>query len=150
MIGLGKKQGGLYTLQTSSQIALPKFVSDVLSKLSSHVFVNNVHSCTFVSSTDIFRIWHYRLGHPSSQRLALMKSIVPNYNSCNNNKVFECNVCPLAKRKRLPFPHSINTSLSCFDLVHANIWGHYSTLTLSSSKYFLTLVDDCSKCTWVS
>ena len=38
MTGLGKKQGGLYTLQTSSQIALPKFVSDVLSKLSSHFF----------------------------------------------------------------------------------------------------------------
>ena len=77
MIGLGKKQGGLYILQTSTQIALPKSVSDVLSKLSSHVFVNNVHSCTFVSSNDDFRLWHCRLGHPSSQRLALMKSIVP-------------------------------------------------------------------------
>ena len=74
-----------------------------------------------------FRLWHCKLGHPSSQRLTLMKSIVPNYNSCNDNKAFECNMCPLAKQKRLLFPHSITASLSCFDLVHADIWGPYST-----------------------
>ena len=149
MIRLGKKQGGLYILQTSTQISLPKSVSDVLSKLSSHVSVNNVHSCISISSNDVFSLWHYRLGHPSSQRLALMKSIVPNYNSCSDNKVFECNVCHLAKQKRLPFTHSITASLSCFDLVHVDIWGPYSTPTLSSSKYFRTLVNDCNKCTWV-
>ena len=99
--------------------------------------VNNVHSYTSIASNDVFRLWRCRLGHPSSQRLALMKSIVPNYNSCNVNKVFECNVFPLAKQKRLPFPHSITASLSCFDLVHVDIWGPYSTPTLSGSKYFL-------------
>ena len=139
MIGLGKKQGDLYTLQNSTQVALPKSISKVLSKLSSHFFVNNVHSCTSVSTKDIFRLWHCRLGHPSSQRLALMKNIILAFNSCN----------PLAKQKRLFFPHSMTTSSSCFDLVHANIWGLFSTLTLTGSKYFLTLVDDYSRCTWV-
>ena len=78
-----------------------------------------------------------------------MKTIVPNFNSCNDNKVFDCNVCPLAKQKRLPFLHSVTTSSSCFDLVHVDIWGPYSTLTLFGSKYFLTLVDDGSRYTWV-
>ena len=78
-----------------------------------------------------------------------MKNIVPAFNSCNENKSFECNVCPLAKQKRLPFPHSVIASSSYFDLVHANIWGPFSTPTLTSSKYFLTLVDDYSRCTWV-
>ena len=64
MIGLDKKQGGLYTLQTSTQIALPKSISNVFSKLSSHFSVNNVHSCTSVSSNDVFRLWYCRLGHP--------------------------------------------------------------------------------------
>ena len=77
-----------------------------------------------------------------------MINIVPELSSCNNNKAFECNVCLLAKQKRLPFPHSVTTS-SCFDLVHADIWGPYSTPSLTSSKYFLTLVDDYSRCTWV-
>ena len=39
--------------------------------------------------------------------------------------------------------------LSCFDLVHADIWGPYSTPSLNGSRYFLALVDDHSRCTWV-
>ena len=148
MTGLGKRQRGLYTLQNSTQVALPKSVSEVLSKSSSYFPVNSVNSCTSTSTSDVFRLWHCRLGHPSSQRLALMINIVPELSSRNNNKAFECNVCPLAKQKRLPFPHSVTTS-SCFDLVHADIWGPYSTPSLTSSKYFLTLVDDYSRCTWV-
>lgn len=121
MIGLGKKQEGLYSLQNSTQVALPKSVSEVLSKLSSHFSVNNVHYCTSVSTKDVFRLWDCRLGHHSSQRLALMKNIVPAFNSCNENKPFKCNVYSLAKQKRLPFPHSMTASSSCFDLVHAYI-----------------------------
>ena len=52
-------------------------------------------------------------------------------------------------QKRLPFPSSISSSSSCFDLVHADIWGPYSTPSLNGSKYFLALVDDYSRCTWV-
>ena len=90
-----------------------------------------------------------RLGHPSLQRLVLLQSLVPNVITCNINKTFDYSVCPLAKQKMLPFPSSISSSFSCFDLVHADIWGPYSTPSLNGSKYFLTLVDDYSRCTWV-
>ena len=62
---------------------------------------------------------------------------------------FDCLVCPLAKQKRLNFQSSTHSSSSCFDLVHADIWGPYSTPSLNGSKYFLTIVDDYSRCTWV-
>ena len=94
-------------------------------------------------------MWHCRLGHPSLQRLVLLQSLVPNVITCNINKSFDCTICPLAKQKRLSFPSSISSSSSCFDLVHADIWGPYSTISLNGSKYFLTLVDDYSRCTWV-
>ena len=94
-------------------------------------------------------MWHCRLGHPSLQRLVLLQSLVPNVITCNINKSFDCTICPLAKQKRLSFPSSISSSSSCFDLVHADIWGPYSTPSLNGSKYFLTLVDDYSRCTWV-
>lgn len=44
MIGLGRKQGGLYTLELAD-IVLPKSVFDMLSKLSSFSFVNSINSC---------------------------------------------------------------------------------------------------------
>ena len=149
MIGLSKKQGGLYTLQRSQSTAsLPESVSTVLaklSKISSFCF----NSCT--SDVDNTSLWHCRLGHPSPQRLVLLHSLVPDVINCNINKTFDCSVCPLAKQKMLPFPASISSSSSssCFDLIHADIWGPYSTPSLNGSKYFLTLVDDHSRCTWV-
>ena len=78
------------------------------------------------------------------------QQLVQNVITCNINKTFDCFICSLAKQKRLPFPTSISSSSSsCFDLIHANIWGPYSTPSLNGSKYFLTLVDDHSRCTWV-
>ena len=87
------------------------------------------------------------LGHPSPQRLALSQSLVPDVITCNINKSFDCYVCPLAKQKRLPFQSSISSSSSCFDVIHADIWGPYSSPSLNESKYFLTLVNDYSRCT---
>ena len=151
MIGLGKKQCGLYTLQSQFAASLPASVSDVLAKLSRFSFFY-FNSCT--SDVDNTSLWHCRLGHPSLQRLVLLQSFVPNVISCNINKTFDCSIYPLAKQKRLPFPASISSSSfssssSCFDLIHADIWGPYSTPSLNGSKYFLTLVDDHSRCTWV-
>ena len=79
----------------------------------------------------------------------MLQSLVPNVITCNINKSFDCTICPLTKQKRLHFPLSISSSSSCFDLVHADVWGPYSTISLNGSKYFLTLVDDYSRCTWV-
>ena len=105
------------------------------------------NSCT--SDVDKTSLWHCRLGHPSPQRLVLSQSLVPNVITCNINKTFDCSICPLAKQKRLPFPSPISSSSSCFDLVQVDIWGPYSTPSLNGSKYFLTLVDDHNRCTWV-
>lgn len=35
-----------------------------------------------------------------------------------------------------------------FDLIHINIWGPYATPTHKGCRYFLIVVDDCSRATW--
>ncbi|XP_074297866.1 uncharacterized protein LOC141628658 [Silene latifolia] len=42
-----------------------------------------------------------------------------------------------------------NRSTEIFDLVHVDIWGPYRKETRTKHKYFLTLVDDHSRATWV-
>ena len=79
----------------------------------------------------------------------MLNYVVLELNSCNNKKSFDCYVYPLAKQHKFPFPKSTSVSLSCFDLIHADIWGPYSTPSLNGSRYFHTLVDDHSRCTWV-
>ena len=147
-MGVKSKEAFIHC-NTPPQVTLPHFVSEVLSKLSSYFHGKSINSCNFDSSDSVFRLWHYRLGHPSSQRLTLLNTIVLEIKSYNNNKPFDCHICPLAKQQKLPFPHSTSISLSCFDLIHVDIWGPYSTPSLNGSKYFLTLVDDHSKGTWV-
>ena len=146
MIGLSRKQGGLYTLELAD-IVLPKSVSDMLSKLSSFNFVNLVNSCNLTFVIDSTSLWHSRLGHPSIQRMSLLQTIVHGIVSCNNNKTFDCTVCPFAKQKTLPFDCSAHISTSSFDLIHVDIWGPYSTPSLNGSRYFLSIVDDFSRCT---
>lgn len=60
-----------------------------------------------------------------------------------------CDVCALAKQSQLPFFASFISSVRPFELIHCDIWGPYKIPSLSSAKYFLTIVDDYSRFTWV-
>jgi hypothetical protein len=58
-------------------------------------------------------------------------------------------IYPLAKQTRLPFSSSSITTISPFDLIHVDIWGGYKVPSILGAKYFLTIVDDHTKCTWI-
>jgi len=59
-------------------------------------------------------------------------------------------VCPLAKQSRLKFPLCCISIVHCFELIHFDILGPYTRNHSSSAKFFLTMVDDFSRSTWVS
>ena len=65
------------------------------------------------------------------------------------NKTAHCNVCPIGKQKRLPFLSSNNIFEFPFDLVYCDLWGPFSNPTMDGYKYFLTIVDDFSRCTCI-
>lgn len=60
-----------------------------------------------------------------------------------------CPVCPLAKQKRLKFVSNNHLSANPFDLIHLDVWGSFSQESVSGYRYFLTIVDDCTRVTWV-
>ncbi len=94
------------------------------------------------------QLWHYRLGHSSFDKLLFLHQHVQNLPTINKSTSF-CDNCPLAKQKRLSFPNASHMSTNNFDLIHCDIWGPYFVSTLDGHKYFLTLVDDHSRSTWV-
>jgi transposase InsO family protein len=55
----------------------------------------------------------------------------------------------LAKQHRFPFPVSTSSSNKIFDLIHCDIWSPFSINSLNGVKYFLTIVDDFSRFTWI-
>jgi hypothetical protein len=122
MIGSGKQRGGLYYMSPLQHTPASYQVS-----LSSH-------------------LWHMRLGHPSPSRLRLASPLLPSKTiSFDNN----CSVCPMAKQTRLPFPLSLISTKAAFDLLHCDIWGPHKIPTHSGARFFLTIVDDFTRCTWI-
>jgi hypothetical protein len=131
MIGVGKEHEGLFYLvnkpvKPASSISIPVVSLSVKS----------------VSSD----IWHYRLGHLSTACLKILSQLDSSI-SVDSNKC--CTICPLAKQHRLSFPVSHSVSNKAFDLLHCDIWGPFSTDSFNGVKYFLTIVDDYSRFTWV-
>ena len=142
-IGIAEVRNGLYHLLPKA--VPPSSLTDLLSCLSPN-FPSVAISVK--SSMDVNGLWHCRLGHMSDSRMKLINDPVVRDNLLIN-KTSPCCTCPLAKQHRLPFPNSSHKSSSNFELVHCDIWGPCSTNAYDGSRYFLILVDDLSRTTWV-
>jgi len=55
----------------------------------------------------------------------------------------------MCRQKILPFLVSNKNAKSPFDLVHFDIWGPFGTTFVHGHKYFLTILDDCTRHIWI-
>ena len=143
---MGQQIDGLYLLQSSNlQQTSPTALAEFLANHKLNSTFNHVSTAT-ASNCNLSSLWHFRLGHPSDSRLQALSHVFPFLqNSCNNTY----DICPLAKQKRLSFPFNNHMNNLTFYLLHMDVWGPYSTPTLDGCKYFLTIIDDAAKATWV-
>ncbi|XP_062093909.1 uncharacterized protein LOC133799937 [Humulus lupulus] len=63
--------------------------------------------------------------------------------------VFDLILTHRASKKKFPFISNNNFASTVFDLIHMDIWGPYQTLSIEGYRYFLTIVDDKSRYTWI-
>lgn len=95
-------------------------------------------------------IWYNRLGLLSFQKIELLKDQL--HLTCNGYKQYKfapCSVCPLAKQRRLSFVSNNHFSHNAFDLIHCDTWGPYHAQAHAGHRFFLTLVDNCTRFTWI-
>ena len=118
-IGIGRESQGLYHLTSQSSPAI----------------------CV---STDAPFLIHSRLGHPS---LSKFQKMVPRF-SALSSLAYES--YQLGKHTRVLFPHRLNNrKKSPFELVHTDVWGPCRTASILGFQYFVTFIDDYSRCTWL-
>ena len=126
MIGKGGRRDGLYVLDSTTLVAA---------------------STTLINSVSV-QTWHNCLGHLSFKRLESLKDqLICDVSTLN--KAGPCYVCPLAKQRRLSFVSHHHMSALPFDIIHCDIWGPHHVASYSGFRFFLTLVDDCTRFTWV-
>jgi hypothetical protein len=92
--------------------------------------------------------WHLRLGHPAcpivnqvvhSRKLPVFPS-----------KSFSvCSPCQLGKSHRFHFSYSPFISNSPLQLLFLDVWGLASINSLNNNRFYLSVVDDFSKYTWL-
>jgi hypothetical protein len=92
-------------------------------------------------------IWHFRLGHVSINRMLLLKNMFP-FITVDNNGV--CDVCHFSRQRKLPYNVSTNKAHVPFELIHFDIWGPIATKSIHNHVFFLTVVDDYSRFTWIT
>ena len=120
---------GLYHLELSQKT----------SKKLSLFFLNS-------SNKDTIWLYHLRLGHPSFR---VLKVTFPYLFQGSDISEFHCKTCELAKHTRVSFPISNKRSSHPFHLIHSDIWGPSTIPNVSGARWFVSLIDDCTRITWI-
>lgn len=80
--------------------------------------------------------------------MSVLKKIIV-FKDCNSFTISHCDIYPLARQTRVPSPLSCTKIFDVFQLLHMDVWGPYKVPTYNGMRYFLTIVDDFSRWTWV-
>jgi hypothetical protein len=127
IIGRGTKRGGLYYMEDFS--------------------MGRTHHVSSLSSkTQQIWLWHRRLGHPS---FGYLRHVFPDLFSDVETSELNCDTCILAKSHRATYPLSINKSDTPFSLIHSDVRGPSPISIVSGVHWFVTIVDDCTRMTWL-
>jgi len=81
--------------------------------------------------------WHFRLGHLFKDKLYVLSTKFDYISSKTCN--YFCQICPLAKQKRISFHVSISSSNKIFYLLHMDVWGPLVITSVYEHRYFLLL-----------
>jgi hypothetical protein len=99
------------------------------------------HALTDVAPTT----WHHRLGHPDPDALSILSR--SSFIQCTSNKHDICHACQLGKHTMLPFYSSSHRAEHAFNLMHLDLWAS-PVVSVSSSKYYLVILDDFTHYLW--
>ena len=98
-------------------------------------------ACTSMEASLLF---HSRLGHPI---LCKFRKLVPHFSSLS---LLECESCQLGKHTCVLFPKRLDPrTKSPFELVHTDVWDPSRSTSTLGFHYFVTLINDYSRCTWL-
>uniref|UniRef100_A0A803KNI3 Integrase catalytic domain-containing protein n=1 Tax=Chenopodium quinoa TaxID=63459 RepID=A0A803KNI3_CHEQI len=119
--GIGKAENGLYYLINDSMKSIGKKLAE-MKKLSGK-----------------------RLGHAPMTKIKKIEELKEIDNKCEDI----CMTCPAAKFTKLPYTLSSSRAKHALELIHIDIWGAFRVTNIYNQRYFLTIVDDYSRVTWV-
>ncbi|KAI0510738.1 hypothetical protein KFK09_011347 [Dendrobium nobile] len=91
--------------------------------------------------------WHERLGHPHRSILTTISHNNPSlhikFHSSN------CSSCNSYKSHKLVFPTSVHKTCTPLALLHSDVWGPSLAPSHQGLRYYLLIIDDYSRFSWI-
>lgn len=97
-----------------------------------------------VSDPDL-RLWHERMGHLSESNLRRLQSMATGMHDIQEDGFCICEACVKGRMKERPHAGKIARGQHPLDLIHIDIAGPFRTPGYDQSRYWVTLLDDCSQ-----
>jgi hypothetical protein len=124
---IGVRKDKLYKLQFDSHYALANN--------------NNIGDC---------ELWHMLVAHLGHGALRILGKIVTWMPSFTTEHHQVCKGCILGKYVKAPFPKRDSRSKGILELIHTDICGSMSSLSIGGKfRYYITFIDDFSRKTWI-
>ena len=100
-------------------------------------------------ATDV-NVLHRCLGHidHDSIRRMVSKGHLTGIDTVTGTEEF-CESCVQAKMKKLPFWHSREPVAAPLVLLHSDIGGPITPQSISGFRYWMTIIDDCTRYPWI-
>ena len=110
--------------------------------------ITNSFSYTHAVNTGTWQQWHYRLGHPSHQRMRLLfhGDLATGWKITEKEAPPTCPGCKEAQLQKTPFPSSVSTVTRSLEIEHADLAFYHQSY--DGKCYMLVLVDQLSKFLW--
>jgi hypothetical protein len=97
------------------------------------------------SSSELCEIWHRRMGHMYHGALSTLREITTGVPDFSSDHLDVCRGCAMGKFARSPFPSSDSRATGILDLIHTNVSGRMSHVSLSGYEYYVLFIDDHSR-----
>eukprot|EP00253_Pinus_taeda_P013052 PITA_13052 len=94
-------------------------------------------------------IWHRRIGHMYHGALRTLWEITTGMPDFSTDHFDTCRGCAMGKFSKSPFPSSDNKATGILDLIHSDVSGRMSHVSLSGYEYYVLFIDDHARRTWI-
>ncbi|KAH9684881.1 retrovirus-related pol polyprotein from transposon RE1 [Citrus sinensis] len=154
----GVAKGGLYKVQSptshsqSAAVNTIHFNQNQFHSLFACLPQGNKNSCLSAIATkpaDV-NLLHRRLGHPAAHILKTILSTRTQFGSFNkiqNLQFFDA--CQFGKNHMLHFNSVQTKTIEPLQLLYANLWGPSHVTSTQGYVYYLSILDDFSRFTWI-
>ena len=105
---------------------------------------------TTSDSRDLCELWHRRMAHLHHGALPILRQITTGVPEFSTEHYDICRGCTMGKYRKAPFPTRDSSTTSILDLVHTDVSGRMSHVSLRVSEYYVFFIDDFSRKNWIS